>query len=398
MYAQGASAAEVRVCMLSFYYPPSYSGSAVQAQNLSRHLLEFGIRPMIVSANLTGSPRSEQIDGVPVRRLPLLKPKDLQIPTFGSSLAWFLWRNRRSIDIVHAHGAVPHGIAAPASRLLGRKSILKITMANSDLAFQRHGRLWGRFNRYCIRRFDRYVTTSAEAYDECRALGLEAGRIHLIANGVDTVQFRPAGNVQERRAQRSVLGVPDGPLVCFVGVLDQRKNVDAILRVWREVQGRVRKGHLLLIGPEPQDPDGKPSPFVAGLRGFVEAGGLAGSVTFAGSRADVADCLRCADIFFFPSRREGMPNVLLEAMASGLACIASSIGGVVDLLEPGTSGHVFGVEDEAGMADCLAGLLSDPSRTLALGRAARERAERNFSLRHTARRYADLYRELLGHA
>jgi glycosyltransferase involved in cell wall biosynthesis len=384
--------------MLSFFYPPSYSGSAVQAQNLSRHLLDLGIRPLIVSANLTGSMRTDRIDGVPVHRLPLLKPQDLQIPTFGASLAWFLWRNRRSIDIVHAHGAVPHGIAAPVSRLLGKKSILKITMANSDLAFQRHGRLWGRYNRYCALRFDRYVATSAEAYEECRDLGLDASRIELIANGVDTAYFRPARDEEERRSLRAVRGLSGGPLVCFVGVLDQRKNVDGILRVWNEVQRRSRTGHLLLIGPEPQASDGKPSPFAARLREYSTANGLDATITFAGSRTDVAECLRCADIFFFPSRREGMPNVLLEAMASGLACVASSIGGVVDLLQPGVSGQLFELGDEAGMATCLAGLLADPLRTRALGRAARERAEQKFSLRSTAGRYAELYRELLGRA
>jgi len=384
--------------MLSFFYPPSYSGSAVQAQNLCRHLLTLGIQPVIVSANLTGSSATDRVDGVPVRRLPLLKSKDLQIPTFGASLAWFLWRNRRSIDIVHAHGAVPHGIAAPVSRLLGKKSILKITMANSDLAFQRHGRLWGRYNRYCALRFDSYVATSAEAYEECRGLGVPAARIHLIANGVDTAQFRPARDDDERRSLRAARGFADGPLVCFVGVLDQRKNVDAILRVWNEIQRRGRTGHLLLIGPEPQGPASKPAPFAAGLREYVTANQLDDTVTFAGSRTDVAECLRCADIFFFPSRREGMPNVLLEAMASGLACVASSIGGVVDLLEPGVSGHIFELGDEPGMAACLAGLLADPTRTRALGRAARERAERQFSLQSTARRYAQLYREILGRA
>jgi N-methylhydantoinase B len=109
--------------------------------------------------------------------------------------------------------------------------------------------------------------------------------------------------------------LPDTPIVCFVGILDARKNVDAILRVWRATIRSGAVGHLVLVGPEPVDAAGKLSAFGEQLRRFVVEEGLGDTVTFAGRQADVAPYLQSADIFFFPSRREGMPNVLLEAMA-----------------------------------------------------------------------------------
>lgn len=384
----------IRVCMLSYFFPPSYSGSALQAQALSRSLMEIGVEPTIVSANLTGSAASEMLDGVPVRRLPILKARPMQVPSFELSLATYLWRNRQRFDIVHAHGAVPHGIAGPVTRRMGRKSILKIAMANSDIAFDRQGRMWGAFNRWCAQRFDRYVATSIEARDECLAAGFPPHTVRLIPNGVDTARFRPASSEAERSRLRASLGMPGGPLVCFVGILDARKNVDGVLRVWARTRARAGCGHLALIGPEAGGADGGDGAFSRGLRAYVAAHGLGDSVTFAGRRDDVPDWLRCANVFFFPSRREGMPNVVLEAMASGLACVITDIGGSADLVEDRTSGRVFPLEDEEGMANCLAELVREPALTAALGAKARRHAEERLSLQVTARCYAALYREL----
>jgi glycosyltransferase involved in cell wall biosynthesis len=381
--------------MLSFYFAPSYSGSAVQARNLCRHLAAHGIEPMVVSANLTGGAAVDNVDGIPVFRLPVTRGERGRIRSFGVSLVRFLLRQRRSIDVIHAHGGLQHGVCSVVGRALGKKTILKIAMANSDIAFERQGRLAGRINRFFVRQFDRYIATSSEVRDECLARGLDPGRVLLVPNGVDTDRFHPAASADEKRQIRSRLGLPPGPIACFVGVIDARKNVDGILRVWRDVKRAGAHGQLLLIGPETEGGRGPRTAFAEELHRFVAAEGLADSVIFAGAQEQVGEYLRAADLFFFPSRREGMPNVVLEAMASGLACIVSAIGGSVDLVQHGKSGYVFKLDDEAGMADCLTRLLGNPAHVADLGQAARHRAETEFSLRATARTYADLYRDLL---
>ncbi len=384
-----------RICMLSFYFSPAYSGSAEQAHNLSRRLLRRGLLLEVVSANLTGSPPVEELGGVRVRRLPIVKKKTLQIPSFSLSLAWYLFRHRSEYQIVHAHGTFQHAVASVICRALGKKSILKIAMGNSDLAFQRQGRTWGRINRFLVRRFDRYIATSAEVYRECVAHGLEESRVRLIPNGVDTAKFRPAAFDEERRRARRDLQLPDKPIVCFVGIMDARKNVDGILRVWRSVVRSGAVGHLVLVGPEPLDDGGERSEFCEQLRRFVAEEGLTETVTFTGRQEDVASYLRSADIFFFPSRREGMPNVLLEAMASGLACVASNIGGSVDLIDDDHTGCLVPLDDEDSMAGRIQTLLVDVGRSRELGRAARQAVVEGFSLEVTAERYMRLYQELL---
>lgn len=388
----------MRVCMLSFYFHPAYSGSAVQAYGLSRQLLQRGFAPQVISANLTHDAARDERGGIPISRLPLLRQRTLQIPTFAFSLAWHLVRNRRSIDIVHAHGTYPHSVAGLVSRLIGKKSVLKITMTNSDLAFSQQGRLFGRVNRYLVKQFDCYVATSDEGYKECLAQGLSPTRVLTISNGVDTEVYRPAESAREKTSERRHLGLPEGPIVSFVGVINERKNVDGLLRVWRTVMKKGVRGHLLVIGPEPAEADGRPTEFCNSLRQFVVDEGLEASVSFLGQKDNVAAYLRCSDIFLLPSRREGMPNVVLEAMASGLPCVVSRIGGSVDLVTHNESGYVHDVDDEVGMANSLHNLIVDPTHISIMGKQARRTALALYSLSAVADRYEALYRKLSSEA
>jgi glycosyltransferase involved in cell wall biosynthesis len=385
----------MRPCMLSFYFQPTYSGSSVQAKNLSFRLRALGIDPLIVSANLSGSRPIDELEGLPIRRLPLIKRENLQILSFWLSLILFLISKRRSIDLIHAHGTMQHSIASIVGRLLGKPTILKIAMANSDIAFAGQGRLWGRINRYLVSRFDCYIATSSAIRDECLKIGLDQFRIHSIPNGVDTDTFRPAPSEEARSALRQRFGLGDQQIVCFVGVLDARKNVDGILRVWKLVQERIGTGHLLLIGPLPRGEEKRPGAFFRNLLTYVSDNNLDSSVTFAGQQVDVSSYLRCANIFLFPSRREGMPNALLEAMASGLACVASDVAGANDLLRHGENGFLFDVDDESGMADAIRRLLADPRAAASVGAKARDTIVQNYSLDATAQRYAELYKTLL---
>lgn len=389
------NASSIRVAMLSYYFRPSYSGSAVQALNLARRLAGMGVSSRFLSANLTNSAPHESVEGMPLARLNVGSNRHLQIPTFWLRLAWTLIRDRSSIDIIHAHGTLQHTIASIVGRILGKPTILKIAMAQSDLAFERQGRLAGRINRYFVRRFDRFIATSTEVYDECIACGLDAKRIHAIPNGVDTEYFSPAGSPIEKKQLRERLRLPDRPTVCYVGVLDGRKNVDGVLRIWEEARQRLTSGQLVFVGPRPREGGEAESRFHDKLLQFIRDHRLESDVVFAGPQSDVASYLRCADVFLFPSRREGMPNALLEAMASGLACVASRVAGASDLLQHGQTGYLFDVDDERGMSDAISSLLADPMAARSLGASARETAVRHFSLELTAQRYAELYRDLL---
>jgi glycosyltransferase involved in cell wall biosynthesis len=376
--------------MISFYFHPNYSGSAIQALNLSRHLVGLGVRPMIVSANLSGSPSRETIEGITLHRLPTLRPRDVQVPSFSASLLRFLVAHRDEYDVIHAHGVIQHVTASIAGRCLGKPTILKVAMAESDLAFHRQGRLRGRVNRALVSRFDWFIATTPTIVDEFAERGIDSSRVHLLPNGVDTAVFAPLPS-EGRSALRKSLGLPDAPLVTYVGIINSRKNLDGILRIWRAVSEKQPSAHLALVGPKPADTD----PFLTELLAFVNSANLTGRVTFTGFKDPVVPYLQAAEAFLFPSRREGMANSVLEAMACGVPALVSSAAGVAAVVRHGHNGYAFDVDDESGFSSALVALLRDSALRARLGSEARQTVLTGFSLAATAARYRDLYIDLL---
>ncbi len=381
--------------MVSFYFHPNYAGSSIQAFRLSGQLQRLALQPMIVSANLSGGPSYENFRGIPLWRLPVSSSPALQVPSFSVALVRFLIRHRREYDVIHAHGTMQHVVAAFVGRLLGKPAILKVAMADSDIAFQRQGRLSGRVNRLLVARFDRYIATTEAIAAEFPAQGLDASRVRLIPNGVDTDTYMPA-DAGERARLRRELGLPDGPLVAFVGVVNRRKNVDGILRIFEAAVARGAPGHLIVIGPPSQQ--AHVDPYQRELERFVADRGLGARVSFLGFRDPVAPYLRASDVFLFPSRQEGMPNCVLEAMACGLPPLVSRSAGAESIVGDSEHGRLIDITDEAGFAEALERLLRDDELRERLGRNARARIMERFSLGAIAERYAALYRELLGRA
>ncbi len=381
--------------MVSFYYEPNYSGSAIQAGNLSRYLQRRGVEPFIVSAMLESRLPLEEVHGVPVRRIPVARGGDLQIPSFWFGLAWFLWRRRRSYDIIHAHGTLQHGTASIMGRLLGKGSILKVAMHRSDIAFARQGRIWGRINRFYVRRFHRYIATSRQIFEEFQEEGMSAERIVRIPNGVDTEKFRPAADPEEKAALKARLGLPPVPVALFTGIVLARKNVDFVVRVFLRIRKQGIPGHLLIVGPG-EGPGGELSgSYFDSLQTMIREAGLEADVTFTGRRPDVEDYVRASDLFLFAPRKEGMPNVLLEAMAGGLPCVVSRISGIEDVIEPGVNGYVLDIAQEDRFTQVAADLMQDGDLRARIGAKARKDIQKRYSLDVIADRYVELYRSLL---
>jgi glycosyltransferase involved in cell wall biosynthesis len=379
----------LRVCMVSYFFPPDYSGSAIQARNLARYLRPLGVEAAIVAANLRRGPKHEVVDGLPVYRLPVARTPDLRIPSFWLSLGWFLLRHRRDFDIIHAHGTLPHGSASIAGQLTGRPTILKVAMAESDIAFKRQGRLRGRLNRFMVRRFDRYVATTAAIAEEFGTEGLDTSRVRRIPNGVDTEMYSPLSGDAKADLRRR-LGLPDGPLVTYVGILNKRKNVDGILRIWQTAVAAGAPGHLLLIGPGPEGGE-----FAQTLRTFLDAPALAGRVSVVGFQERASPFMQASDVFLFPSMQEGLPNVVLEAMACGLPCLVSASAGVDSIVTDGRNGFSRRWDDEAGFTAALLDLLASAERRQVVGAEARRTIVADFSLESVAARYRDLYDDMV---
>jgi glycosyltransferase involved in cell wall biosynthesis len=174
--------------------------------------------------------------------------------------------------------------------------------------------------------------------------------------------------------------------VVFTGRLHPQKNLGLLLEAWPAVV-RASGASLMLVG------DGEER---ESLRARAAELGVANQVHFTGRVDDPSQYLRAADAFVLPSVAEGMSNSLLEAMATGLPCLASDIGGNTDLLGEGGAGWLLPGDDPEAWADAIIRVVTDRGLRFDLGSAARKRVEAEFSLEVVVDHYQSLYRIMLG--
>jgi glycosyltransferase involved in cell wall biosynthesis len=279
-------------------------------------------------------------------------------------LAHLALHGRRSIYHAHDIGAAGW-LAVAAARLLGGRSLVKLR-TGCDVYRRRFA---GGFPRWqftrLLRLADRVVVVNSDAERFVRSLGVPRSRVLRLPNTTDTDYFRPPSAEEKAAARRSLEAAVDRTLVLYCGRFEHLKGVDILLRAWARIPRPLReRAHLVLVGDGPQKQQ---------LVELVESLALSEYVALHGFTDDVRGYYWSADLFVLPSRTEGLSNALVEAMASGLPVVASSVGGAVDLVENGVHGQLFPAEDHAGLAAALERILMNRNRWPAMGHRARQR-------------------------
>ena len=229
---------------------------------------------------------------------------------------------------------------------------------------------------------DRYVVVSKDLERYLvRRVGIAAGRISQIYNGVDTERFTP-------RPNGAANGLPaefaeqDTLVIGTVGRIQPVKDQVTLLKAFAELVQRYARLRLAVIG------DG---PLLGDLRRFAETLGIAKLTWLPGAIDNIPDALRRFDVFVLPSLSEGISNTLLEAMASGVPVVATAAGGNLELVDDGYCGRLFPPGDVATLARLLSGYVVDPLLRQTHAIAARRIAVERFSLGTMVRRYQEIY-------
>lgn len=216
-------------------------------------------------------------------------------------------------------------------------------------------------------------------------IGIPSSKVLRICNGVDTQRFHPAQSNARHLlpADRFPPGcVAVGSVTRFSEIKDPLNLVRAFIQARQSPAGGALR--LMMAG------DG---PLKAEADRLLREAGMEQFAWLPGSRDDVADLMRELDVFVLGSKREGISNTVLEAMASGLPVIATAVGGNLELVQEGTSGRLVPTSDAAAMAAALLAYASDADMRTSHGRAARSLAEERYSLRAMLAAYESLYRE-----
>lgn len=244
---------------------------------------------------------------------------------------------------------------------------------------QSHWHLW--LDRMTRRRVDRWVCVSRSVADFSIAHGLPSDKIVVIPNGID-LECYPA-----EPADLAALGVPaDRRVVTFVGRLESQKGVRWLIETAPAWLAGLPECDLLVVGDGP-------------LRGHLQNAcrdlGIANRVHFAGWRPNVPEILAASSLLVLPSLWEGMPNVVLEAMASRMPVVATDVEGVVELLGPDASLQTVHYGDTEAFVAKVVSLMRDELLATAMGEKNRRRAEENFTISTMVSAYEDLWESLV---
>jgi phosphatidylinositol alpha-1,6-mannosyltransferase len=378
-----------RILMYTAYFDPEYSGAALQALTLARELRRRGHYIEFVTNRWPGLGEQAVVEGFQVQRLELGHARKHREFRLWLNLARYVWVRRRDFDVLHGHGAYfANAFIGPLARLLGLKSLVKASLANDDLQGLSRS-LVGRLHRFMLRRIDACVGISQDLVGEFHAGGVGAQRIHHIPNGVDTDRFRRAPVKQAPGLRRAMGLTTDRSIALYVGVLDQRKNIQWLAEQWVAHDAFGTDALLLAVGPQSRDdPQGK-------LRSRLAELAREHPDRFAlhDFHADVRPYYQCADLLVLPSFKEGLPNVVLEAMACGLPCVAARASGIRELIVEDESGCTYAPDDVAGLAAAVQRCLSPAGE--GMGEKAGQLVQERYSIGAVADRYQALYEQLL---
>jgi sugar transferase (PEP-CTERM/EpsH1 system associated) len=300
-----------------------------------------------------------------------------------------VWRQLRALrpDIVHTRN-LPCVDSVFVARLAGVRRIVHSEHGLDRFEIDGRNRKYNLLRRLTNPLVGRYIALSADLRRWLvDVVGIPAGKVALIYNGVDTDRFRP--RVGARPPVLPAGFAPDGTTVIgTIGRLAAVKDPVTLARAFvrlveTDAAARLR---LVIIG------DGGER---AAVEAVLDAAGARHLAWLPGFRDDTPDLYRAFDVFALPSEREGISNTVLEAMASGLPVVATRVGGNPEIVPNGAGGRLVPAHDPAALADGIAAYAFDPATAAAHGHAARAWTEARYAPAAMVRGYRDVYDALM---
>jgi len=288
----------------------------------------------------------------------------------------------RSGLVVHSHGYKADLYSLIAARQEHRPVVTTVHGWTSE---NLKVRLYERVQAMAWRFFDRVICVSESYRKVARQRGVPEARLVRVPNGIKPAYASPIEE-RERESLRAALGIaPGDTVVAIIGRLGIEKGHGLFIEGARRILASGAKAVFLIIGEGAER---------ARIEGLIEADGLGGRVKLLGHRDDVARLYKVIDILAICSVREGLPNVLLEAMLNAVPAVATAVGGIPEVVQSGVNGVLAAPGDDEGYVRALAGLVSDSGGRAALGHAARETIMRDYLFERRMERIMAIYEEL----
>jgi len=383
--------------MVTGAYFPELSGGGLQARAVVRALGRDADFCVLTTSTNPLLPARTAEAGVSIERVHVDVRRAVSRLTAALRLALAFTRFASHIDVVNLHGFSRKAILLVAlSRVFRKRFILTLQTGIQDEP--ESVRASGRFAYWAYRSADLYLSVSPGLSRAYLDAGLPGARLRQVCNAVDIERFKPAG-AEERRALRAELKLPQElPLVLFVGVFSRDKRPHLLYDAWARMAaaGGLKAGLVFIGATLPINQDIDPG-LAQTIRERATADGLASQVFFVESSQAIEKYFGAVDVYVLPSIREGLSIALLEAMSSGLPCVASRLPGSTDMLiEHGVNGLLVTPDDRDSLADAIDSLVRNRDMAARLGSSARQTVVARYSIQGTAAAWLMAYQELAG--
>jgi len=357
-------------------------GAEGQLAHLARGLAGVGWDPSVACLSEVAEPHATALraSGIPVAIIPRRRGRDLSRV---KALATLL--ESTGADLVHSFLVGANAYAYAASRLAGRRRLVVSSRTTMPI---RSG-VQRKLHAWVFRRASMVIANSERVGDFTVAYyGVSRSRLRVVPNGVAMGEYAGAG--EERAASRGDLGLPPTAVVGgTLGRLSREKNLGLFVETAAALARESPSLAFLLVGGGPEfEP----------VRAAVRSLGMEGRILLSGPRADVPRVLAALDYFIMTSDTEGLPNAIMEAMASGLPVVSTRVGGVPELVADGETGLLVAAGDAGAMLDAARRIALDAGLRRAMGEAGRRRIAEGFSVERMVERTRAVYDEVMSRA
>ena len=383
-----------RIAIVCFKYPPKYSGYGKQLKsvisNINDDSLEFNI---LTAYDISNSECSKNINIISLCNNADENQNKVFYEFCFRCLKWLIL-NKDRYDIIHCIKSGPEAIVCNiVSKIFNKPLIIKVVqqeLSNREIddakGIKKNIR---KLRNLLLKNTDNFIAISQEIEDNIKDKVCSKTNILRIPNGVDTDNKFIMPTPSEKRATREKLNLPiDEVIILYAGAINKRKGILDLIESMDYINNNT-KISLVMCGPilEPID--------IEGIVSLHNKKNNNVSMIYRGVITNVNEYMMASDIFILASYSEGLPNVLLEAASTGLALIATDIGGSRDIVINNRTGLLVPTGSPKEIAKSIMELADNIELRNEMGMNARIRMENKYSIKEVSKQYVQLYNNLI---
>ena len=291
---------------------------------------------------------------------------------------------RERFSLIHTHGYKANILGAIAAKLAGVRSVATVHLHTET---SHRLRLYRIIDLLALRFFPKVIAVSESLRQYLIAASLPPKKVVTVHNAVDLGIFTSDVSSHNDKALKNRLGISsDQHIVSIIGRLASQKGHYYFLESAKRVAEVLPETRFLVVGDGPLREE---------LEGLSLSLGIAQAVRFLGYRQDIATLMGMSDVIVMPSLREGLPYVLLEALALARPVVGTQMGGIPEVIKHGETGFLVPPKDSEGLAEAIIRVLRNPEEAARLGARGRELVSREFNVETMVQKVAAVYAEIL---